>query len=426
MHVRGGWQVSITPRDRSILRRLAGRQAEIASLAGHKERAREWSRLNGLGRGRPLVWMNEIPWHEMDVDGELELRTTDPFCREVEQVLRRTIYQWNHMPVDMVVEPTYHCPLVIHDSGFGIDEDVDVVREDERSDIMSRDFHSQIDSEEDLDKIRTPVVTHDEEASERHCQDLVDAFGDILPVEKTGIVHQWFSPWDELIRWWDVQKALADLVLRPELVHQAMDRLTTAYLARLAQWEELNLLSVTEGNYRVGSGGPGYSDELPQPDFNPARARPSDQWGCGTAQIFSAVSPEMHEEFALQYERRWMEHFGLNYYGCCEPLHTKIGVLRSIPNLRKISMSPWADVESMVESTNGEVVLSYKPNPAVLAKDGWNPAEAREDLVEVLEKTKGCVVEIILKDISTVRYQPQRLWEWSEIAMDVVSSDGAG
>jgi hypothetical protein len=27
----------------------------------------------------------------------------------------------------------------------------------------------------------------------------------------------------------------------------------------------------------------------------------------------------MHEEFALQYEKRWLERFGLTYYGCCEP-----------------------------------------------------------------------------------------------------------
>jgi hypothetical protein len=415
--------MSVSQKDRSILRALAEVQTEIASRPVHKEKAAEWSRLNGLRRGRPMVWMNEIPWHEMDVDGELELQTSDPFCRQVEETLRRTIYQWNHMPVDMVVEEKFYSSLVIHDSEFGIAEDVSVVRQDDRSDIVSRNFRPQIDSEPDLEKIKMPIVKHDREASERNYQTLVGVFGDILPIEKTGIVHHWFAPWDELIRWWDVEKALMDLALRPELVHQAMERLTNAYLERLTQWEEQNLLSVTDGNYRVGSGGPGYTEELPQSNFDPARVRPVDQWGCGTAQIFSAVSPQMHEEFALQYERRWMERFGLNYYGCCEPLHTKIDVLRSIPNLRKISMSPWAVVEEMVERTNGEFVLSYKPNPAVLAKDTWDPAEARQALVEVLEKTQGCAVEIILKDISTVRYMPQRLWEWSEVAMEVVLTE---
>jgi hypothetical protein len=38
-----------------------------------------------------------------------------------------------------------------------------------------------------------------------------------------------------------------------------------------------------------------------------------------------------------------------------------------------------------------------------------------------MEATGGaCHVELIMKDISTLRYKPQRLWEWSRIAMEVV------
>ena len=441
--------MNMPEKDRSILRGLAEKQAEIASLPVNKERVVEWTRLNGLNKGRPLVWIDNIPWHEMNVNGELDLQTTNEFCRAVEQQLRRTIYRWNHMQCDMVVEPKFYSPLVIHDTGFGIKEDIDVIRQDEKSNIVSRKFHPQINDEKDLEKIKNPVVTHDEEASEINYQTLIDLFGDMLSIEKKGIIHSgswpwvfadilgiekkgiilnfrfspWhfrFSPWDELIKWWGVQEALIDLVMRPELVHQAMERLVNAYLYRLQQWRNLNLLSLTDGNYCVGSGGLGYSDELPQADFDPAHVRTIDQWGHSTAQIFSGVSPEMHEEFALQYERRWLEQFGLTYFGCCEPLHNKIEILESIPNLRKISMSPWADVEKTVEKTDGKYVLSYKPNPAVLATGEWNLAQARKNLSEVLDKTRGCVVEVIMKDISTVRYKPQRLWEWSEMAMELV------
>jgi len=414
--------MSMLQKDRSILRRLADQQVEIASLPIHVEKIQEWKRLNGNQSGRPLVWINEIPWHEMDVDGELKLQTTEPFCQEVEKTLRQTIYQWNHMPTDMVVEAKFYSPLVIHDSGFGISERSEKVLIDKSSDIVSRGFQSQIDNEKDLEKIKFPLVFHDEATSDRDYQSLMEAFGDILTIEKVGIVHSWFAPWDELIQWWGVQKAMMDLVMRPDLIHQAMDRLVNGYLSRLEQWKELNLLSVTDGNYRVGSGGLGYTDELPQPEFNTRQVRTSDQWGCGAAQIFSGVSPKMHEEFALQYERRWMEQFGLNYYGCCDALHNKLEILKTIPNLRKVSVSPWAHLEKMVENSNGKYVLSYKPNPAIFAVDDWDSEAAREDLREVLEKTRGCVVEIIMKDISTVRYQPQRLWEWSQKTMDLVST----
>ncbi len=412
--------MNMPEKDRSILRELAEKQAQMASLPVNKERVVEWSRLNGLKKGRPQVWMNEIPWHEMNVNSELDLQTTNEFCRTVEQQLRRRIYQWNHMQCDMVVEPKFYSPLVIHDTGFGIEEDSDIIRLDENTTAPSRRFHPQINDEKDLEKIKNPVLTHDEEASEINYQTLIDLFGDILSIEKEGITHCWFAPWDELIRWWGVQEALIDLVMRPELIHRAMERLVNAYLSRLQQWRNLNLLSLTDGNYRVGSGGLGYSDELPQADFDLAHVRTIDQWGSSAAQIFSAVSPEMHEEFGLQYERRWLEQFGLTYYGCCEPLDNKIEILKGIPNLRKISMSPWGDVEKTVDKTDGKYVLSYKPNPNVFATNEWNPAQAKKNLSEVLDKTRGCVVEVIMKDISTVRYKPQRLWEWSEIAMELV------
>jgi hypothetical protein len=199
-----------------------------------------------------------------------------------------------------------------------------------------------------------------------------------------------------------------------------MERLVDGWLARLEQWERLNVLSLTEGNYRVGSGGLGYTDELPGPGFDPGHVRPSDQWGCCAAQILAGVSPKMHEEFGLRYERRWLENFGLTYYGCCEPLHLKVGILETIPNLRKVSMSPWIDVHMAVDSIGDRYVFSHKPSPAIFATDHWNLDLARENLEGVLQKTRGCVVEVIMKDISTVRGEPQRLWEWTEMATEVV------
>jgi len=410
----------VSEHDRGTIRRLAEDVAAIAAMPIHREIAREWRRLNGLRKGRPLVWINEIPWHEMNFNDELTLVCADPLCRQVEWTLRTTIYQWKHMRADMVVEPVFYSRLAISDSGYGIHPEEELIPQSEAGGICAHRYRPQIHDENDIKRIKDPVVTHDEEASERTYETLVDLLGDILEVKKLGIVHYWFAPWDLLVQWWGVERAMIDIVLRPELVHMAMERLVGAHLARLRQWEELNLLSLPEGNYRVGSGGLGYSDEIPAPGFDPARVRTVDQWGCATAQIFSSVSPEMHEEFALRYERRWMERFGLNYYGCCDPLHDKLDLLASVPNLRKVSMSCWVDVDKSVPKMAGKYVFSYKPSPAVFAVDTYDPELARRNLLEVLEKTEGCVVEVIMKDISTVRSEPQRLWNWAEMAMDVV------
>ena len=132
----------------------------------------------------------------------------------------------------------------------------------------------------------------------------------------------------------------------------------------------------------------------------------------------------MHDEFCLGHELRWLERFGLNCYGCCEPLHNKVSMLRKIPRLRRISMSTWIDVDKGAQEMGRDFVFSYKPNPAVLAWDVWDAQEARKQLEDVLERTRGCVVELIMKDVSTCRSEPRRLWEWCELAVQVAEEYG--
>jgi hypothetical protein len=104
-------------------------------------------------------------------------------------------------------------------------------------------------------------------------------------------------------------------------------------------------------------------------------------------------------------------------------LDRKIDILRRIPNLRKISVSPWCDTRRAVEQIGADYVVSRKPSPAILAEDRWHPERARAELREFLEQAgERCHVELIMKDISTVRYQPQRLWEWAAIATETAEA----
>ena len=414
----------VTDKDKKVLRELAEEKAEIAALPVHKEKIQMWKKLNSLQKTRPLVWINEIPWHELDVNDELKNETSTEFARFLETRLRRTIYQWKHMRVDMVVESTLPCYNTISDSGFEISENVHVSKTDEASDIYSRGFIEQIKDFRDIEKIKMPIVTYDAKTTEEKFQSMSDIFDGILFVEKKGMPGFWFAPWDELIRWWGVQHAMYDMVDRPDLVHKVMQRLTDAYLKRLDQYESLNLLSLNNGNYRIGSGGLSYTDVLPSSSFDQGHVRTRDMWGCGAAQIFSGISPQMHYEFALQYEIRWMERFGLNYYGCCEPLDYKIDLLRKIPNLRKISMSPWVDLDRAAERMGRDFVFSWKPSPAIFMYDAWDVESIRTKLASDLQKLENCAVEIIMKDISSVRYKPQNLWEWAKIAVEEAENFG--
>lgn len=418
-------KVTLSARDIDVLRRLAEEVAGIAALPVHQEKACLWTRLNDLKSVRPMVWINEICWNEMDVDGELTLQAEHPWARKQELGLRRTIYQWRHLAGDMIVNDYLACPMAIKSTGFGISEDVDIVKTDDTNAVVSRHFKKQISDWPDLEKIRLPVVTHNVAETEARFKLMNSVYAGIIPVRKTGQSHVWFTPWDFLIRWWGIEDAMTDMYDRPDFVHAAVERMVDAWMVEMDQFDSLNLLALDNNNTRVGSGGYGYVSSLPGKDYVADHVKPDNMWGCSNAQIFSEVSPEMHWDFALSHDMRWLQRWGLTYYGCCEPLDGKAGILGRIPNLRKVSVSPWCRSDRAISAFGAKYVLSRKPSPAILAEDHWHPERARADLVEFMEKTGGnCHVELIMKDISTVRYQPQRLWEWSRIAMDVAEQFG--
>ena len=414
--------IVLEPFETDVLRKLATEWAAISSLPVHKEKAKLWQKLNDLESERPMVWINEIPWHEMNYNDELTLRCKNEWARSQEDFMRKTIYQWNHMPGDMIINPWLDCPLSIHSTDFGIIEDVDLALTDASSDIVSRHFNIQIREMDDLEKIKMPVITHNEKATELRFQAMNEVFGDILPVKKLGQTHIWYTPWDYLIRWWGVQEAMMDLILRPEIVHAFYEKMVQAWMVELDQFVEQNLLSPDCNNTRIGSGGYGYTNEMPGNDFNPECVKPHNMWGCSNAQIFSDVSPEMHWEFAIEHDLKWLERWKLTYYGCCEPLAGKGHLLKRIPNLRKVSCSPWNNTKNAIDELGNYYVISRKPSPAIFATSDFDAVQARKEIHEFLEQTERiCHVEMIMKDISTVKYDPQRLWDWEKICMEEVA-----
>jgi hypothetical protein len=425
IQVAPGLEITIDDRDLSILKGLAGRIAEIAALPVQEHNRELWRGVNDLKRKTAVIIKHdEVPWTEMNINGELDLKTTDRFAQSVESQMRGIIYQWEHMPCNMVVEPVLLSWLAIIDLGFGFDVKEEVIPQGvvegsgDEGWVSAHHYNPQIKDEKDIEKIGEPNVTFNAEISAALHEARMEFVGDILEVRKCGIANPVFALWDDLVTLWGSQELLLDMIERPELVHLAIKRYAEVNLKRLQIYEDLGVLT-WDPNYYTGAGGPGYTDDLPGKDFDPGHVKLKNIWGHCTAQIFGSVSPRMHEEFALNYELPLMERMGLQYYGCCEPLHDRIKMLRKIPNLRKISMSPWANLEKGVEQIGNDYVLSVKPNPAMLAARIWEPEKVRSYFIDVFEKTRGCSVEIIVKDISTVNGQPQRLWEMADIAMEV-------
>ena len=87
-----------------------------------------------------------------------------------------------------------------------------------------------------------------------------------------------------------------------------------------------------------------------------------------------------------------------------------------IPNLRKVGVSSWADVERSAELLGRSYVYARKPNPALVAGELDEDAvcsEARATLAAC--RKYGCPCEFVLKDISTVSYKPENLTRWVEL-----------
>jgi hypothetical protein len=140
--------------------------------------------------------------------------------------------------------------------------------------------------------------------------------------------------------------------------------------------------------------------------------------------MFASVSPAMHDEFEIEYAKEYFDGFGLVYYGCCEPLHDKIDIVKKLPNLRKISITPWADVRKSAEQMGADYVLSRKPNPATVGVPHLDEEDLRRDILETLtvcrENNTPC--EFILKDISSACYNPDNLSRWEQVVMETVKN----
>jgi len=277
-------------------------------------------------------------------------------------------------------------------------------------------YNPVIADDADPSMIPMPTITVDWEATEQNYQRFSEIYDGILKVEKRGHAGYGFAIMDSFIQWRGLQNTFTDMIDRPEWVHSWMERMTQWHLSRLDQLEEHNVLSLNNGNNGVGSGGLGFTDELPKPGFDGIHVRSIDLWGHATTQIFSEVSPAMHDEFALAYERRFLSRFGLSNYGCCEPLDKKIDIIKSISNLRRVSMSPWIDPELGAEGLKRDYIFSYKPNPAIIGMEKWDKGLARKILKNVLDKARGCVVEVVMKDLHSCRKEPWRMWEWVKMA----------
>ena len=70
--------MNYTENEKAILRDLGKQVAEIASLPINDYRKELYEKINNLEKAKPPIFIYEIPWHEMNVNDELTIRTRNP------------------------------------------------------------------------------------------------------------------------------------------------------------------------------------------------------------------------------------------------------------------------------------------------------------------------------------------------------------
>lgn len=401
----------ISPDERETLRKLAGRVAELAARPIEQEKRDLWRRHNALQPTRPLIFCDpENGWNEIFPPASLQCR--HKIAREWEFHLRKQVFWGDEMRDDYTIAPRFDIAHVHTEPDWGV-QPIQIGGEQGGA----YRWDPPLKSDADLERLHYPTVAVDFDATARLAALAHEIFGDLLDIRVA--TRWWWSVGGSrtLADWRGLDQMMYDMVDRPDLIHALTGLIRDGTLALLEELEARDLLTPNwDGSY-VGSGGLGWSDQLPAPDFA-GHVRLCDMWGFAESQETVGISPKMFVEFVFPYQLPLLERFGLSCYGCCEPLDSRWSVVKRIPNLRRVSMSPWANRARMAEQLGARYIFSMKPNPTDIALDDFDEERIRAILRADLAATRDCRVEVILKDTHTIRNDPRRVTRWTAIARE--------
>ena len=406
------------------VRELAKKVREIAELDIQEENRKLWRAVNDGKMIRPAYLTRDTKRILLAAGTtELDNRCRDPFLAAIETDLRRTLYDWKHTRGDMVVEPFYRCGCVIRNTGFGLPPAATNSLAGENETYRTAvHYDPVITCREDIEKIRIPSVSYDEEATREKLARTREVLDGILDVKLFG-AHAWRNQcWDNILSWTGLQEGFELFYEDPELMHALADRMTEAFVSQVKQYEALGIISSNNTNLYAGTGGYGYTSLLPPETESGIGAKMCDIWGQVQDQILTSVSPAMTKEFAFEHEAGYAELFRMNYYGCCERLDNKLSELETLPRLRKVSCSPFSDKEQFFEKAAGRYIVSFKASNLWLCDSVLDEEKIRRELLEVLALSRKYDVscEIIMKTIVNLNGDPSRLWRWFGIADEVI------
>lgn len=414
----------ISANDRVLIRDLAKRIAEIANQPDQAEKARLWKTCNDLKPERPMVHMDpQGGWPEL-VAAWLHLECEGAWARGVEQQLRNKILRHEHLPDDYPITGRYQVDVDILNSGY---DDYGIKLEVQRPGEQRGAYHiiKMIETDEDFTKLHPRPIIVDHQSAGIELDKARELLGDILEVEKIGKTNWRYGLSRVLIHMRGLEQMMLDMYDNPALIHKLMAFLRDDFMSEIDIIEKASAVSLNNTADNVtGSGGLSPTDDLPGDDFDGIpKTKNCICWA--ESQETVGVGPAQFDEFVLQYQIPLARRFGLTDYGCCEPLDQKLDLLiEKIPNLRWVSVSPWADRALCAEKIDGKYVYVYKPNPSRICSRTPDWESAEKEIRETIEIARGCPMHIVMKDTATFFNDPIRATKWCEMATRVAKEMG--
>ncbi len=403
-------RIYFTPGDKAILRELGKRKAELAARPIQEKKRRLWMAHNDLEETRPVIFCDpENGWGEIITDYQCET----PLARCYEEFLRKELFWGERMGDDRVIENVINVPYVYDETSFGLP--VEIIGGENGG---SYTWIPPLTDWEKLAALEPQRITVDYEKSDRLMALVGETFEGILTVRRH--TDWWWSlgMTREAILLRGMQEFFYDLVDNPDEVHQLMAFLRDSNLNKIEFLEKNGLLAANANDTYVGSGGFGYTKQL-MPENPDGSVKLKNMWGFLESQETLSVSPDMFEEFVFPYQKPLLDRFGLNCYGCCEPMDKRWHIVKRTPNLRRVSVSAWADKQKMADYLGADYIYSYKPRAVPLAQYHMDEDYVRKELTEVLKKARGCRLEIIMKDNNTLGHNPENAVKWCAIAREL-------
>jgi len=394
-----------------ILRELAKRVREISDLPEMKDRRQSWFNHNMLIKGRPLILcFPENAWNEILPPDRI--KCIDPIYRQWEYELSKRIYSWEHLRDDNVIESTFDISNIICVSDYNIAVNINKTN----SNDGAYSWDAQFDNLQDLLRaMRHREFSCKRDETSRVFELAHEVFDGILKVRLRGPNCFTFGLSVEAIKLTGLENFMLYMYDDPENLHKLMEFLMKDNLMFMDFLERERLLSPNNENDYIPSGGVGYTKEIGAEKklaytFN-------DMWGFADSQETSSVSPNAFNEFVLTYQKPLLKRMGLLSYGCCESLDNRWNFIKGLNNLRRVSVSPWADQQKMADYMGDKYIYARKSNPSYVCAN-FDKDIIRKDIKNTISIAKKCNLEIILKDTHTVHNDPQRLTRWIEIALE--------